>query len=413
MKMRPSGLVVLATLALLPAGADADAGPVAVVPLEVGPSYRMAARLSIAVRRALVSNGWVVKSPAVVLSPPGTPAPETVKEAHAKLVEGATSYDGLEFKKARAALAEAAELYREAIQTGGPKRDYVRCLHYLAASALYDDRRMLALAYFAEAHALAPKQRPDEAVFSPDVFKVYEAAIKSESGRGTLRIESVPPGEVLVNGREVGASPLTVKRPAGHHLVTLRRAGYETELQWAVVNAEGSVEVRARLAPLSQKTAYYRTLAAVRRELATPAPGAATARLSGMLSVRSVVLVTYEKGAARAVWAQKGAWSRSYRATVRPGGERAFAAGFGRVGSVAGPAAGTGCVQPSDCLAGLRCVRGRCVSPVSPDGTPFYKTWWFWTVVGVTVAGGATGVIVWSTTRSERWKAELRPGGML
>jgi len=83
------------------------------------------------------------------------------------------------------------------------------------------------------------------------------------------------------------------------------------------------------------------------------------------------------------------------------------------VGSVAGPATGTGCVQPSDCLAGLRCVRGRCVSPVSPAGTPFYKTWWFWTVVGVTVAGGATGVIVWSTTRSERWKAELRPGGML
>jgi hypothetical protein len=395
MNMRPLGLV-LAVVVLLRVDAAADTGPVVVLPLEVGPGYRMAARVSIAIRRALVSKGWVVKSPGAVMSPAGSPAAETVKEAHAKFVEGAAHYDGLEFKKARAVLTEAAELYREAVQTGGRTTEYVKCLHYLAAAALFDDDRKSAAAYFAEAHAFAPRQRPDDAVFSPDVFKAHEAAIKGVTSRGGLRIQSVPPAEVLINGRAVGATPLTAKRPAGNHLVTLRRAGYETDLQWITVKAGSTANVEAKLAPLPRKKSYYQTLAGARGELATPNPGPATAALIKMLAAASVVLVTYQNGTARAVWAQKGAWSRGHRGSVRPGGERDFASRFSTAGGVvAGPAAR---VHPP---------------PVRTASTPFYKTWWFWTAVGVAVAGGATGVIVWGTTRSESWKAELRPGGML
>ena len=35
-------------------------------------------------------------------------------------------------------------------------------------------------------------------------------------------------------------------------------------------------------------------------------------------------------------------------------------------------------------------------------GTPFYKTWWFWTVVGVVVAGGATATAVALTSQTPK-----------
>jgi tetratricopeptide (TPR) repeat protein len=38
--------------------------------------------------------------------------------------------------------------------------------------------------------------------------------------------------------------------------------------------------------------------------------------------------------------------------------------------------------------------------PARPPATPIYKRWWFWTVIGVVVAGGVTGAVV-ATQRGE------------
>jgi hypothetical protein len=44
------------------------------------------------------------------------------------------------------------------------------------------------------------------------------------------------------------------------------------------------------------------------------------------------------------------------------------------------------------------------------DATPFYKTWWFWTVVGVAAAGGATAttVLLWPEGET-RYRVEFTP----
>ncbi|MBU1241322.1 hypothetical protein KJ865_16535, partial [Myxococcota bacterium] len=48
------------------------------------------------------------------------------------------------------------------------------------------------------------------------------------------------------------------------------------------------------------------------------------------------------------------------------------------------------CFSERDCPGG-ECIGGRCVST-----TPFYKTWWFWTAVGVGVSalGGGTYLLL-------------------
>jgi hypothetical protein len=43
---------------------------------------------------------------------------------------------------------------------------------------------------------------------------------------------------------------------------------------------------------------------------------------------------------------------------------------------------------------------------------PFYKKWWFWTIVGAVVVGGTVGIIAGSQGGAEEWKAVVKPGGM-
>ena len=48
------------------------------------------------------------------------------------------------------------------------------------------------------------------------------------------------------------------------------------------------------------------------------------------------------------------------------------------------------CFSNRDCKGG-DCIGGRCIS-----STPIYKTWWFWTAigVGVTALGGGTYLLL-------------------
>jgi len=408
MGMRIARTLWAAVLLLHAGAAEAGERPVVVVPVGQEASYRAVARVSIAVRRVLASRGHVVTSAALVLSP-RSPASSELAQAKAKLKEGIELYDGLDFKRARGVFSEAVELFRQALRQGYGRKDYVRALHYLAASALYDNDRKAAASHFVDAHAFRPSQGLDSAVFPPDVAKVNQEAIAAATERGSLNIVCNPPAEVLVNGKAAGAAPMLLRnRLPGSYLITCRRAGYESDSQWIAVEAGGKAEVRTELRPLAQKAAYAQAVSGAQQELVAGAPGPATQGLAQMLGAGALVLVAQQGPAITAVWFEGGAFTKRYQAQVAARGERTFAEQFVTAGAAV--AAGV-CTAASDCPAGQQCAGGRCVGAAS-GGTPFYKTWWFWTVVGVVVAGGATTAVVLTVGGKESWSAELRPGGV-
>lgn len=404
------GRTLWASVLLLHGAVAAEAAerPVVVAPLAQDTGYRAVARVSIAIRRVLASRGHVVTSPALVLNP-GSPASSELAQARSKLKEGIELYDGLDFKRSRGVFSEAVELFRQALRQGYGRKDYVRALHYLAASALYDNDRKAAAQHFVDAHAFRPSQGLDSAVFPPDVVKVNEEAIAAATERGSLNIVCNPAAEVLVNGRAAGAAPMLLRnRLPGSYLVTCRRAGYESDSQWIAVEVGGTAEVRTELRPLAQRAAYAEAAAGAQREIVAGAPGAATRGLAQMLGGGALVLVAQQGPAVTAVWFEGGAFTKRYQAQVAVRGERTFAEQF--ISAGAAVAAGA-CAAAADCPAGQRCAGGRCVGATG-GGTPFYKAWWFWTVVGVVVAGGATTAVVLTVGGKESWSAELRPGGV-
>lgn len=68
--------------------------------------------------------------------------------------------------------------------------------------------------------------------------------------QGTLRVNSNPSGsQVLINGRVVGNTPLTIKLNSGSYAVEIRRSGFTTYKSTIVVSTGASVRLDATLTP--------------------------------------------------------------------------------------------------------------------------------------------------------------------
>jgi hypothetical protein len=90
----------------------------------------------------------------------------------------------------------------------------------------------------------------DPGSFPPEVVKLFEQAAQPPSGQPVnLEIRSKPAGaKIYINGRKVGAAPLTVQLSLGVHYVTARLRGYAASLQLIDVD-RGGRKFELRLKP--------------------------------------------------------------------------------------------------------------------------------------------------------------------
>jgi hypothetical protein len=397
---------------LLSSGVAGAQGTVAVIPIGERDAYRSAARLAIALRQQLEQKGYEVRDPARLLAAAEGSTDALLARARAALSAGRVHYDGLEFDKAQRSLKEALAAQRNAIGLGAPVGIYTQILDLLAAAAFYDSDKPAAVRYYKDALARVPHHTPDKRVFSPDVLKVFvEAQVVASRGKGSMRVTSRPAAEVYIGDTVIGVTPLLTRALApGHHLVKLRRAGYASAARWVAVEDGDKAEASFVLQPTADRAAQRQTEAAAVAELALAAPGPGVAKLQAALGVSSVVIIVQQAGALVAAWSEEGRWTRRHQATVARGGEGAFVEALFTSTTVAPPTAQ--CRATSDCALGQECVGQRCVR--RSTGTPFYKTWWFWTIVGAGVAAGVTtGIVLGTRDRSgDRWTADVVSGGM-
>jgi hypothetical protein len=406
-----SFLLALGTALLtFPRGAGAGGGTVAVVPLGEGEAYSDAARVALALRHHLAQGkGYLVRDPALLVGEPPQAPTSLVAQARAKLALGLKLYDNLDFSKARAALREAITLYQRALTLGAKSKEYIRALHYLAAAAFFDNDRAAAQRTYLEAIAFAPAQLPDKNIFSPDVLATFdEAKVLANANRGTLRAESKPHAEVWIDGQIAGVSPLVASDVLpGHHLVLFRRAGYSPSPTWVVVGQRQATSHRVELKSTAGLADYAEQAEAASEEMVKDRPGKAVAWLGKELGASAVLLVARQEGGTMlAAWAEGVSWVRRYRGPVPAGAEATFALALMSAGTSI--TVSVGCERSAECPAHHRCQDHKCIPEKTSRG--FYATWWFWTIVGVAVAGGTTGLVLGLQPKKVEWTAEISPG---
>lgn len=311
------------------------------------------------------------------------PAAELGARLDALLAAARASSERFEEREALVKLAEAEQAFRAAFGRVPSVEPLARVLlvrvRILAELQRDDDLRR----DLARLLALDPGRSFDRAQYPPKVVTIWRRLQAREGKRrSTLAVTTVPPGlPVFVDGARRGPSPLELSLPPGEHFVAAGGSGASVLLG----KEQAAVALKAAPRPDESWLGEARTAGAGFALLVELEPAA-----GGAYVLRLRLLPARGELAARAL---------SSRPVVASGLERAAAAL---------------CAQLPALLAGrVEVPRPTPSSPATepvdagpqpwlvsrPRRTPVWKRWWFWTAIGVAVAGGVTGAVLLTRER--------------
>jgi hypothetical protein len=300
------------------------------------------------------------------LPPPVDPAPPATALAMAAALDGAARryYHHQDPAKAAAdlekAVTEATALLSRLRERDALWEAIRRARLLLATVAMLATKEDQARLHCREIASRDPAWEPPARDFAPPVRTLYaDERQKLEQSRAEIRVPGAAGAIVFVDGVSRGTAPLIVGVPPGSHHVQGLEDAVLSAVQEISVPAEGA---SVRLEPFCSSPA---NLSRPRcRTFLREAAGAANL-------VDLAVSGTLRIGRARG---EKPLPEASAALPLR--------------------------LDPrwlddlADFLVGKRLLPPALpAAPVAKAGAPFYKRWWFWTLVGVAVAGGLTGFL--------------------
>lgn len=300
------------------------------------------------------------------------PAPKP-DESGGKLVAGAKqAYDDLDYEGAIAKWNEALEFFIQHPASADAKT--MGDIHfYLGALAIQNGGKSQSkkgTEEFARALLFNPSLTCDPDVYGADVKKAFDKALNDIATRPSVKltINSEPAGaSVKLHGKDLGLTPLA-EAPSvapGRHLVTVTRPGYAQTGAFVDVG-EGGGSYDAKLQP---SPAYAQVLETAK---GLPDAKSADAKTLGE-KLKSRFLVVSRNGTAE-VW------------DIETGNRLK---GLGLDDESLKPSA----KKIATFIANPAPLEVAQNDGPAADGEPVTKKWWFWTIIGVAVVGGAAAGI--------------------
>jgi hypothetical protein len=377
---------------LIPTGAGAALGPTVVV------ARGVFLRLEAKGRKASLAY-------------PAPPVPVDTKavkgkdrQAAAKLKRAQSAFEMMEYDKVKTVAEEALKLYKELLKAGAPNEGYVASLHLLAAAAQLQGESKEAHRHMNDAY-LFDQRPPSKKIFSPQVQEYYDQVRNEPPRKGTLTLSSTPPALILFNGKLFGMARGKATLRSGLYLVRFYLPGYGSRLRW--VRVEPDKDRPLSITMERDESPEEENLGKLRQEVKAPEPGPATNQAVVDYGADEVVVVTGGDGCAaqgsrcpvELHWAKEGRWSKHRKAEHVVGrADDTAAVLLGQpVRTVVTSPTGDkppllpdrACTADNECSVKERCRDGRCI--VLRRVT---RTWWFWTLVGVGVAGITAAIVV-------------------
>jgi hypothetical protein len=356
---------------------------------------------------------------------------EAIERFRAKVREGRSAYDTIKIQRAIKVLGEARELG----SLVGPELtepDLLTQMHlYTGLSWLATGKAEQAAAEFRQAVTMGDELKLDPRKFPPDVVSAFEKSKRElRSGRpAQVEFLSKPAGaSVFLDGRRLGVTPLK-DHPVypGYHFVRMELEGHAA---WTLNLPDGVApsSVRALLTPLwTGQPPEQLVEAAISTEPADESMLALLRLLSGFYKADALLLVSLSREdqaihlGARLFVGQPESLTpaRLFNLGSRPEsfdkklkgivGTLKQLDGLRPAGRAPAPAVKPEPdeptwakpptkvrKEPTRTVVGAREVAIPSEQPPVPppeddeDGAVWYESWWFWTIAGVLVVGGAT-----------------------
>jgi len=411
--------LLLLLLSSVPAAGQTPAGRVVLIPT----GTKAGLGSTVAVARAVVHR-LLAKGRKASIAYPAPPVPVDAKaikgkdrQASIKLKRAQSAFEMMEYEKVKTLAEDALKLYKDLLKAGSPTEGYVASLHLLAAAAQLQGDAKEAYRPMNDAF-LFDQKPPSKKVFSPQVQEFFDQVRNEQERKGTLSLSSTPPALVYFNGKLFGMARGKATLRAGLYLVRFYLPGYASRLRWIRVEPEKDRPLSTELE--RDESPEEENLARMREEVKASEPGPATNQAVVDFSADEAVVVTGGEGCAaqgsrctiELHFAKEARWTLHKKAEHTVGrADGTAAALLGQPVSktvvtpppTSPPLTGErSCNFDSECGVKERCRNGRCV--VLRRVT---RTWWFWTLVGVGVAG-ITAAIVVPLTQPPRPTIEVR-----
>ena len=231
--------------------------------------------------------------------------------------------------------------------------------------------------------------------FLPLWIKAHKAMKKRRKGSAELR--TTPPGaKAYVDGRFVGVTPTTsFGLRAGTHYATYKMAGYVKAAQKIKVSGTLQQRYDKELNRSDKFLLLKQTLNSVKVDLGKDKATPSMVDLRSFLFIDQVLFARVLPGEDKDQIVIK-AYLYDLRSRMRLNQATTTVTDSG-VGNLADLSQA---IYLNARYDGTLATPEEPAPPPPPKRTPFYATWWFWTAVGVGVAGVVTAALVWPDTRS-------------
>lgn len=341
------------------------------------------------------------------------PSPDFI-EAQTALGKGLADYDNLDLARAVAELTLAAELFEKIpaeVETD-PGRGYSKALTYLGAAQILSGELQSGQDAFRRLLVHDRREQLDKSVFPPSMARTFESVrnLVIDGPHGDVSFFSIPgQARVYIDGIFKCVTPCTQQNlPAGRHLVVVRKTGFDTWQGGALVEEGQNNELRCRLLDMPGGDELVHKLALFSSEIEKAkrlSPGLKNMLAKAGLQIVAIGRLTqsgqrvfiylrlYSVDNGMLIGAQDGVFQPDSKDSDRTI-DSFFSELIKNRSSV---------VESSPALAvdvGGDALRLKDEQRFE-QSTPVYKTWWFWTSLGVGAATLATLLAVLLPRSSE------------
>lgn len=370
---------------------------------------RVATEITAGIRRGIRADDrleWIDASSMIEEAPEG----ETAADRGSQMLGQAFEYaEQGRWRNVVAALDDAIEDF-ESDLGNARRRDLVDGTMLWGAAQCQMRRTRVCESAFRRVVTFRENVTYDTDILPPGPESVFEQ-VRDEtlSGpRGSMRIETEPPGaEIFVDGRFVGASPTRAEGLlAGDHYVTLKMVGYERQVQRVTVQTEYEDTATFELLQLENYIALQHSLEPAREEIGRPRAGDGIRGLRSTLYIDQVVLgeVTRVGDSEEFNLALYLYDLRSNHGLRRL--ERTL--NWEVPDLTAAEELAAELYRDIDLTGRIRPIEEALPLPPT-EPSPFYRTWWFWSIVGVAIVGTSIGIASWfSAFQTPEGVGELR-----
>ncbi|MCA9520289.1 MAG: PEGA domain-containing protein [Myxococcales bacterium] len=324
---------------------------------------------------------------------------DNLKQARVHLDAARAAFKQANYPQALVEFTKSVELYEKSFSFLQSDQEFIDALVGLGFSNGMSGVQDEAINAFKKALTFNPDAKYDFSRYPQNLHNLFKKAKKdlATASTGDLKVITEPSNaEVYVNGQFRGISPVVVRQlPIGAHYVKIRKLGFSRINQTMVVSA-GTNTQTVVLTASRRKSLLDSKIPTFRLDVSEKKASDTIVDLRSLFFVDHVIFASVF-GAGDQRQLQLSIFDLDRRSRLKqvkiPVNVKTF-----------GLAAATSAIKKLlDGVALTLAPEKRPTHKVKTrvvKSTPLYKKWWFWTVIGVAVAGGAATGIILGTRKS-------------